>query len=97
MFQLFKVVLCPAGQNPAAPFAGDSDVKMPLLRSQTRGEAKAGVINDLIQQKPLSTSLPTVITSLQEEEKLLTLVRAHLDRSPSGSHLEYWCARERGR
>ena len=60
-------------------------MKMPLLRSQTRGEAKAGVINDLIQQKPLSTSLPTVITSLQEEEKLLTDTSTGMSGSPASS------------
>ena len=42
---------------------------MPLLRSQTRGETKASrVLNDLIQQKPLSTSLPTVISSMPEDQ-----------------------------
>ena len=58
---------------------------MPFLRSQTRGEAKAGVINDLIQQKPLSTSLPTVITSLQEEETLLTSNSKGMSGPPASS------------
>ena len=58
-------------------------MKMPLLRSQTRGEAKTGVINDLIQQKPLSTSLPTVIRSLQEEEQLLTNSSKGMSGSPA--------------
>ena len=46
---------------------------MPLLRSQTRGETKkTKEVNDLIQNKPLSTSLPSVMCSLAEDQ-LITI------------------------
>ena len=71
---------------PQLHFPRESDVKMPLLRSQTRGEAKATrVLNDLIQQKPLSTSLPTVVISSIPEDNLLTNSGQGLPDSPAMS------------
>ena len=47
---------------------------MPLLRSKTRGEAKIKEVKELIQTNPLSTSLPSVKSTVEDQVTTTTPV-----------------------